>query len=239
MTPNTKTKERYAERGSALVYILIAIALLAALTVSFMEPSSQQTSSQSGFRALTAVKSQANTIRSAIQECILIYPNGDGSIVPATTDPGYNRPFPTNPNSTHLPTTGGYRAADNKVENIRCPGKNAGNDNQHAKIFSGRKFMPPPPSLFQDWRYFNGADGVFFWTQTNKTDSFLQTSMEKLDATYGTCEADIIDASGSAVDLDALGTITCPSGNKCFRIWLIVNTGATEHQEYASDGCGT
>ena len=34
---------RANERGSALVYILIAIALLAALTISFMNPSSNQT----------------------------------------------------------------------------------------------------------------------------------------------------------------------------------------------------
>jgi len=235
---NIRQKERLSERGSALVYILIAIALLAALTVSFMEPSSQQTSSQSGFRALTTVKSQADTIRSAVQECILIYPNGDSTINKGPiTDVGYNRPFPLNPNSTHLPTVGGYRAANLNLANIRCPGKNNGDANQHSKIFSGQKFMPPPPSLFQDWQYYNGADGVFFWTQTNKTDSFLQTSMEKLDAQYGVCEADIIDASGASVHLDAANTISCAAGSKCFRIWFIVNSGASEHQDSAA-GCG-
>lgn len=237
MISRDKKKERYTEKGSALVYILIAIALLAALTVSFMEPSSQQTSSQSGFRALTAVKSQADTIRSAIQECILIYPNGDTTI----TESGYNAPFPLSPDSTHLPTAGGFRAANKNVSNIRCPGRNPGNPNeaQHARIFSGKKFLPPPPSLFQDWQYFNGADGVFFWTQTNKSDSFLQTSLEKLNAQYSTCEADIIDATAAAEDLDAAGSITCPSGNTCFRVWLIVNSGASNHAENGSDGCGT
>lgn len=227
-------KERYTERGSALVYILIAIALLAALTVSFMEPSSQQTSSQSGFRALTAVKSQADTIRSAIQECVLIYPNGDTTVVEA----GYNSPFPLTPDSTHLPTAGSYRASDKNASNIRCPGKNNGAANQHARIFSGQKFMPPPPALFEDWQYFNGADGVFFWTRTNKSDAFLQTSLEKLNAQYGTCEADIVDATASAVDLDDGSTISCQSGYTCFRVWMIVNT-TSAHAENVSDGCGT
>jgi len=222
-----RNKERFAERGSALVYILIAIALLAALTVSFMEPSSQQTGSQSGFRALTAVKSQADTIRSAIQECILVHPNGDSNI----TDSGYNAPFPVNPDSSYLDS--GYQASDKKVANIRCPGKNDGNADQHVKIFSGKKFMPPPPSLFEDWQYFNGSDGVFFWTQTDKSDAFLQTALEKLDANYGECEADIIDANGGAVDLDDGSNVTCPNGYTCFRVWMIVNS-TTSHQD---SGC--
>ena len=49
-----KKSEAYSsQKGSALIYILVAIALLAALTASFMRPSSQQTSAQSGFKAVS------------------------------------------------------------------------------------------------------------------------------------------------------------------------------------------
>jgi hypothetical protein len=219
------------ESGSALVYILIAIALLAALTVTFMEPSSQQTSSQSGFRTLSSVQSQADTIRSALQECILLYPNGDTTIPSA----GYEAPFPLIPNSTHLPTTGGYRASDVLVRNIRCPGSNDGDVNQHRLIFSGTKFMPPAPDLFNDWKYYNGTEGVFFWTATSKSDAFLDSALEKLDAKYGNCEADIIDARSSAVDLnDDSGTgdgFMCAAGELCFRIWMALNGTPGTHQD--------
>ncbi len=226
-----------AERGSALVYILIAIALLAALTISFMEPSSQQTSSQNTFKTVTAVQGQADIIRSAIQECVLAYPRGDSTIDTSGsgTDPGARNNYPIKPNSTHFtgatigPTTG-----TRLVRDIRCPG-NPGDDKNQEKIFSGAtgKFMPPAPDLFEDWQYYNGTDGIYFWTQTSKTDAFLLASLQKLDERYGECEADVINATSGAVDLDSAGTAEtqCPSGDVCFRVWMIANASA----EYNGD----
>ena len=231
-------KNRHAERGSALVYILIAIALLAALTVSFMEPSSQQTSSQNTFKTVTAVQGQADIVRSAIQECVLAYPGGDNTINSgSTTDAGARTNYPLKPNSTHFtgatdgPTTGRL------VRDIRCPG-NPGDDNNHVKIFSGAsgKFMPPKPDLFEDWEYYNGTDGVYFWTSTSKSDAFILSSLEKLDERYGECESDVIDARSGNVDLDSAGTAetVCPAGNVCFRVWMIANPSA----EYNGDTDG-
>src|SRR5262245_14841248 len=125
MSLKDQTK-RASEHGSALVYILIAIALLAALTFTFMEPSSQQTSSQNTFKTLSAVQGQADIIRSAIQECVLASgPNAgekDTTITtgPAGTDPGARTIYPLKPDSTHFDTP----AADRFVRDIRCPNKN-------------------------------------------------------------------------------------------------------------------
>jgi type II secretory pathway pseudopilin PulG len=98
------------ENGSALVYILIAIALLAALTVSFMQNSSQQTSSQNTFKSAAVIQGQADIIRSSIQECILMYPGGDDCInggsgtcnaaATAGTDPAALENYPINPDSS-------------------------------------------------------------------------------------------------------------------------------------------
>ena len=237
-----KNKNQKSESGSALVYILIAIALLAALTVTFMEPSSQQTSSQSGFRTATAVQGQVDVIRSAVQECVLRYRNGDQSInaTPGGSDPGAHKEFPINPNSSHLPA--GLRSGNRNVSGIRCPGNTAGGGvTEHQLVFGGNtgKFMPAPPDLFLDWQWYNGTDGVFFWIRTDKADSFLQAALEKLDENYSECEADVIVApSGSAVNLDVGATVNCPAGNICFRVWMI-NNGTGPHGDYAINStCG-
>lgn len=236
-----KNKHSTSESGSALVYILVAIALLAALTFSFMEPSSQQTSSQSGFRTATAVQGQVEVIRSAVQECLLLYPNGDTTIPNGNgqDEEGARVEYPINPNSPHLLTASGNR----DVGGLRCPGNNAGGAaNNHQPIFGGNtgKFMPAPPDLFLNWQWYNGRDGVFFWIRTDKADSFLQSALEKLDENYSECEADVIvSPSGSAVNLDRDGDATCPAANICFRVWMI-NNGTAPHGDGATTpACGS
>ncbi len=241
MNKKTQTK-RSAERGSALVYILIAIALLAALTVTFMEPSSQQTSSQNTFKTITSLQGQVDVVRSAIQECVLSYPAGDGDVAGGTainilvagSDPSARTNYPIRPNSTHYdgpPAAVIGKTAGRLVKDIRCPGQQDGpNPNDHAVIFSGSsgKFMPPAPDLFEDWQYYNGLDGIFFWTRTTKTDAFLVTALTKLDENYSECEADVVDARVAVRNLDSVPTagLTCPAGNVCFRVRLIINPSA-------------
>ncbi len=240
MMSSNDARNNNQERGSALVYILIAIALLAALTITFMQPSSQQTSSQSSFRSISKIKSQVSIIRSAIQECVLSYKKGDISIdiSGAGTDPNARRNFPIKPNSTHFDTATIGATADRLVKDIRCPGNPGNSDENHEKIFGGTsgKFLSAAPDLFDDWRYYNGQDGIFFWTRTNKTDAFIKTALQKLDDQFGECEADIIDAVSSAVDLDSdsPAEVQCESGYTCFRIRMTINSTA----EYNGDTDG-
>jgi len=234
-----KCKKRENEQGSALVYILIAIALLAALTVTFMEPSSQQTSSQNTFNTVSGVKSQINLIRSAIQECVLSYPKGDQTIDTSGggTDVGADDRFPIKPNSTHYAAATIGPTAGRLVKDIRCPGHQDGaNPEDHAKIFSGSsgKFMPPAPDLFNDWEYYNGTDGVFFWISTDKTDAFIEAALAKLDDEFAECEADVITSGGAATDLDSTSEagVDCPANNLCFRLFLIAQASAAgTHQD--------
>lgn len=234
-------KCQHNNSGSALVYILIAIALLAALTASFMKPASQQTTSQNTFNTITELNSQINFIRSAIQECVLTYPSGDSGLIGT-----FNTPYPINPSSSYFtaaPKSGA--AANDQVRNVLCPG-NPGNSNDHADIFGGSsgKFFPPAVNLFGEWEYYNGADGVFFYTSTDKTDAFLQTSLAKLDNQYSECEADVVDASGGQVELTstaAVGDPKCANGSTCMRVWMITNASAvyngdTDGEETAA-GC--
>jgi hypothetical protein len=241
------TRRRASETGSALVYILIAIALLAALTITFMEPSSQQTSSQNTFKTVTEVQSQESMIRSAIQQCVLSYPKGDPTISNSggsPTDEGARKTFPIKPNSTHFTGAVIGPTAGRLVKDIRCPGNNPGAPDQkeHALIFSGAdgKLLPPPPALFGDWQYYNGNDGVFFWIATDKTDAFIESALAKLDEQYAECETDIVDARSGAQDLDDDNIVECPAGSVCFRTWLLktasaVFNGDTDGDEAAAN----
>ncbi len=89
-----------AERGSVLIYILIAIALLAALTYSFAKDTSSNINTQLANKTSQELYVQVNLIRSAILECTLAYPSGGGDIdasgvIDATDNP--NSPYPLNP----------------------------------------------------------------------------------------------------------------------------------------------
>jgi type II secretory pathway pseudopilin PulG len=217
-------KKHKHQKGSALVYILIAIALLALLTTTFMDSSSQQTTSQNTFNTVTELNSQIGFIRSAIQECVLTYPEGADDLAGTS-----NVPYPINPDSAYF-TAPAAPAANRNVSNIRCPGNDQGHVKSHGAVFAGNsgKFLPPAPKLFNDWVYYNGVDGVFFYTSTNKTDAFLTTALTKLDDQYSECEADVINnsASGSTLDITSAGASgpNCAANSYCFRVWVIAQT---------------
>ena len=239
------------ERGSALVYILIAIALLAALTVSFMEPSSQQGTSQNTFRTVSDVQSQVEFIRSAVQECVLTYQTGDNDITTnsnAPTEPNANPIYPINPMSGRFTGATTGPASTRAVSGLRCPGNpgceyhNDGTpatcDNNHAPIFTGAsgKFMPPVPALFGPWQWYNNTDGVFMWIATNKPDAYLRSALEKLDDEYDECEADFIDATAANRNLvsdDA--SIVCPQGSLCFRVRMLIRPSAVYNGDLDGD----
>jgi len=228
------------ETGSALIYILIAIALLVALTSSFMKPSNQQQTAQNSFNAVSALKSQIEFVRSSIQECVIKYPGGDRGADGASGLIGTsNTPYPISPSDSYYTSP----ESDNLLRRIKCPG-NPGDSEDHAPIFSGvsGKFLPPPPDLFDDWEYYSGEDGVFFFNRTDKTDAFIQTALQKLDDQFSECEADIIDASAADIDLTSTAGVddpVCVSGETCFRVWMTIqNTaiynGDTDGEENAA-----
>ena len=242
-----KTNTRQNERGSALIYILIAIALLAALTVSFMQPSSQQGQSQGSFKLISELQSQVEFIRTSVQECILAHPGGDIGIENGVgeEDEGADRRYPIKPNSLYYTSASFAPAANRNVENIRCPG-NPGDSVEHERVFGGTagKFLPPAPDLFDNntvsgmngWQWYNGNDGIFFWIATEKSDAFIETALNKLDDEFADCESDVIDnaAGGAAEDMDsdAPDQAECPAGARCFRLWMIAQPSAVY-----PDGC--
>lgn len=238
---------RQGENGSALIYILIAIALLAALTISFMQPSSQQGQSQGSFKVVSELQSQVEFIRTSVQECVLSHPGGDIGIPNGIgeEDQGADRRYPIKPNSLYYSSASFSPASDRSVSEIRCPG-NPGDSVEHEKIFGGKsgKFLPPAPDLFNHntasgmngWQWYNGDDGVFFWIVTEKSDAFIETALGQLDDKFADCESDVIDnsAGGSDVDMDSdtPDQAVCPAGARCFRLWMLSSGSAVY-----PDGC--
>lgn len=210
-----------AQRGSVLIYILIAIALIGALTAVFMQPASQQNRSQNSFRLAAELNGQVNLIRAAVQDCLLQFPEGDSSIA----EVGYHTPYPLNPNSMHLPDASpAIRAPNREVAYLRCPGNNPGGAAraEHREMFgaaSGR-FMPQTPALMDAWTYYNGTgatvegatlSGVYFETGSMASDAYVGEAMARVAEQYGACEAQYIVGNGSN---------SCANGRHCLRIWL-------------------
>jgi hypothetical protein len=242
-----QTDVRWSARqsGSALIYILIAIALLAALTVSLMEPANQQAQTQNTTNLVTTIENQVSFITSALQECALSHPNQDSGL---TLTQQRNPPYPINPHDPYYTAesaTPGPAANDN-VAGIRCPGNPGGsgsNNQDHARMFGGGsgKFMPPPPALFGNWRYYNGEDGIFIMISSDKSDAYIQSALTRLDGMYANCEADVINRLGTTAVAVAGDTVPgdgaakqCPAGHICFRHWFKQNASASDQ---VSAGC--
>ncbi len=214
-----------AQRGSALIYILIAVALLAALTVSLMEPSNQQAQSQGTTNLVTATKSQIDYINSTIQECVLTHPDQDNKLTSAEQK---NPPYPIDPTLSYFSGSDPDEADDTSVQWIRCPGNPGGdgpNSKEHAPMFGGNsgKFLPPPPNLLKPWTYYNGIDGVAITISSDNTDTFIPAAFKRLKGMYADCETDIIDrlAAGSVpITTDPTPAI-CDTGHICFRYWIV------------------
>lgn len=235
-----KTAQRDQQRGSALVYILIAVALLAALTISFMEPSSQQATSQNSTNLVSDIRNQISFINSAIQECVLGFPDQDSGLL-STTNVQENAPFPINPADPYYTAesaTPGV-AANNNVENIRCPGNPGGtgsNNQNHTPLFgvSSGKFMPVPPPLMEPWEYYSGDDGVYIMIRSTRSDAYIDGAFAKINDQFSLCEVDTYNRTGTtAVNItsDTMPTggavRTCPAGNKCLRFWILIKSTAS------------
>ena len=214
---------------------------MAALTVSLMEPSSQQTQSQTSTSLVTDLSGQISFVSSAISECIITYPNQDSEL---TTTEQKNAPYPINPQDPYFDTQTADPLSDpdDSAKYIRCPGNPGGTgatNQNHARIFGGSsgKFMPAKPSLFDDWTYYNGADGIFLMISTTKTDPFISSSLAKLDEKYSECESEVIDRRGlGSINLTTDttpgdgGVRTCAANAICFRYWIILKSTAL-HQD--------
>lgn len=215
--------DRYKrQRGGALVYIFLAVAMMGILTMTMMEPSGSNRP-QMAYKLANELDAQIRFIRAAVEECVQMYPAGDPTIVNGTggIDDDYLAPYPVAPDSTHFTGSTLGPAADNAAEHLRCPG-NPGVDHNHEPLFGGAsgRFFPKPahPSL-DTWYYLNSSDtivgevseGVYLQFGTSSSEAFILDAFQMLEDRYNDCEFDYKIGTG---------TNGCASGRHCIRYWF-------------------
>lgn len=210
--------------GNVLFYVFMAMGLIAALTYAFLKDSRENFSAQNAVNVSETLYAQVNMIRSAVQQCIMEYPEGgegasggfsyadlnhDG-VINATDNP--NLPYPINPSSALNPFARAAlaAAADDSVKYLTCVGAPATN----ARLFQGTsnqgRFLPPPPNGFTEWTYFNDANGVYIQTVAPNNSGAID-ALGRLRNKFNTCQAEINFAS---------------CGTRCFTAWLLRITAA-------------
>ncbi|MDD5586619.1 MAG: hypothetical protein PHY92_06650 [Alphaproteobacteria bacterium] len=140
--------------GIAIGPILFVIALLGILAAVFAAGTSSFGVATMADRVTADINSQANLIRSKINECYMqsIANNVDNSAAPCAGD--------TYPCSDQTDGT--------LVVDLTCPGDSLV-DSAQQNVWTGPRnaLLPPPTSGFTPWRYMNAgaSGGRCFWTQ--------------------------------------------------------------------------
>jgi len=200
------------EAGNVLFYVFLAVGLMAAITYAFVKDSRQGFSSEIAMRSAEDLFSQANLLRSAVQQCAMEYPEGGGDLnhdnnVDTTDNP--NNPYPLKPTSPLNPNApAGIAAASNdEARNLTCVGAPAGS----ARMFEGDgsqgRFLPPPPSGFSEWIYVNDTDGVYFKITADNIAS-ATAALDRLYSRFTGCQA--------ALNFNGCGT-------RCFAVFVVHN----------------
>lgn len=224
---------RPAERGNALLYVFLAVGLLAALTYAYTKDSRENYSAQSGVRLAEELAAQINMIKAAVVQCTLEYPGGGGDmdnsgVINYSDNP--NNPYPINPSSalilrapagcTATSNADGClaAAADDDVRNLVCVGAPIG----EAAIFQGAnnqgRFLPPPPAGFSEWVYVNDTSGS---PAPNGKGVYIRITAPDDAAAVQALDRLMSKFSADQADLNYGGC-----GARCFTAWILRNPGA-------------
>jgi type II secretory pathway pseudopilin PulG len=220
---NTHYPNNASQHGGALVYILMAIAMIGVLTGTLLQSGGQGARAKKSIELAQQLDAQIQFIKAALQECAIMHPSGDPTINDGSvTDNGYIAPYPVEPASSHFSGSTDGAAADNRVFRLKCPG-NPGIDNNHSPIFgptTGR-FFPPTVLLNHNWFYSNrdgtsngrNVHGVNIRISPFSTlDPYVKDALERLDAKYNDCELEYIPNGDS--------TNGCTAGRDCLIYWI-------------------
>ena len=199
------------QKGSVVIYILIAIFLTGLLIAAMTQGSKKSASSgqldQMALFGLADIK----TIQSAITECAQTYPSptdvdGDGD-KDATDNP--NPPFPlycANAACALATMTSGAAGVD--ITLAGCPGAGAGQKvvfNRNA----GNNFKLLGDTATYTTKYFTDAtEGTYIRITRATSDPLWTEAISRLDDKFSECSAAAVTAAG-----------TCANG--CFYYWIV------------------
>lgn len=204
---------RRGERGSIIIYMIMALVLLGLLTAYMTQgtqrgPQSFQVDEVQGY-----LEGDLKTIEAAVGECLMLYSDptdvdGDGD-TDATDNP--NPPFPLY--GTAL-TSGG---AGTSLANVQCPGA-PGPDGQRI-IFNngpGRHLKLLSDSAYTVTYLNNAVEGVRITISRSSASEVWSEVISRFNSKVDTCKAEVDTAGGCA--------------NGCLRFWIkrLATSVATE-----------
>ena len=158
------------QSGNVLFIILIAVALLGALGAVMMRSGGEQAVSMSADRISQELKAQAQSIRSALMECVLV-------------------------NNYGYPAQGANKLASEaecQIDDVPTY--------QPIFTGTANRFLPQPPSTFNPWQYTNdNADDIQIYTDSTKPASpAVINALEMLKNQYSADEIEIINDGSNA-----------------------------------------
>lgn len=187
------------QKGSILIYILIAIFLTGVLIASMTQGAKKSASSEQVNEMMMYLQADIRTIQSNITECVVSYQNNttgcmalsQNSSLPGSScvngyqsqDSGnYNVPFPKP--STLLATGSGTALAS-----ITCPRAPAGQQIIFTDSISQSLRLLQDTSNYTVTYYNNSTDGVYFRITRVVTDPLWTEVLNRLPSKYQSCSS--------------------------------------------------
>lgn len=206
-------KQHNAERGSVIVYILIAIFLTGLLVATMTTGAKKSATSQQLDEAVLYLQADIKTLQSAVTECVMSYPkpvdvDGNGT-ADAADDP--NQPFPlycADGACAQATMTGGGSGAD--ITSVGCPGAPNG---QRPLFSSGAFKLLGDTSKYNATFLTDATEGVYLRITRAVSDPLWTEAIARLDEKYSKCTAAAVTDNPDPLGFD------CSGG--CFYYWIL------------------
>lgn len=205
------------QKGSILVYILIAIFLTGMLIASMTQGAKKSASSEQVNEMMMYLQADIRTIQANISECVVSYqnncpPGSTTSTCPSqytAQDSGnYNVPFPTP--STLLATGSGTALAS-----IICPRAPTAAQTIFTDSISQSLRLLQDTSNYTVTYYNNSTDGVYLRITRVPTDPLWTEVLNRLPSKYQSCSTAVENTSSDPTGFN------CAAVGGCFYFFIL------------------
>ena len=197
--------------GIAIGPILFVIALLGILAAVAGAGMGSFGAATTADRVTADITTQANLIRSKINECNMQWLANNGLVNNASAPP-FNSPAVC----ANDPYPCSDQSAGTAVTDLTCPGDSldAGGNQQNMWTGPRNALLPPPTSGFTAWKYLNKETTSWrcIWTTNNNSNTGVGTGLAKAASKFSSQEASHINNGNSQ---KFIVCITLPSGSSC------------------------
>ncbi len=182
------------QAGNILIYIFIAIGLLATLTLAVTRDTSTHDLKRQARENTALLIQQADYIRAAFQECALLYPDGGGDLDGDGDIDNNDNPYTPYPLNAGDPKQPNGAGASQYLIDQQCTGAPAAT----AYMFQPpNQFRVPQPKVTTRWYYSADANGLRVSVSYNFPNAVGDTMVNMLAQRLPDCEFDTHDFSST------------------------------------------